>query len=187
MSRMSFLPEKFSGTEERPRGLFPADHGTPLVIILRQIPIGMDLICIKITEQRLGSGAHAHALLQRLQPSVGYPRNLRRKAFHMILLLLEQALRDEHGQIHILHACLLEPPVQLLLDIFPDRITGRFNDHAAFYACVINQFRFLHHVRIPLGEIRIHGGDALHQLLVFCHIRQFSFYKSYAVLYWFSL
>ena len=170
MGRVAFLPEKFPGAQEGSCGLLPAHDGAPLIVVLRQIPVGMDLIGIEITEQRLRSRTHAHALLQRLQSSVRHPCHLRRKSLHMVFLLLKQALRDKHGQIYVLHPGFLKSPVQLLLDIFPDGIACRLDDHTALYTRIIDQFRFLHHICIPLGKVHIHGGDALHQLLFFCHI-----------------
>ena len=156
---MALLPQELSGTQERTGGLLPANNGTPLVVYLRQVTVGLDEIFVKITEQRLRSRTDTQALLQILQAALGHPGNLRCKTFYVILLFFQQALRDEHGHVYILYPCLLEPTVQLLLNIFPDGITGGFDDHAAFYAGIIGQLGLLYHVRIPLCEIHIHGCD----------------------------
>ena len=74
----------------------------------------------------------------------------------MILFLLEKTLRNKHRHVYIFHANLFKSSVQFLLDILPDRITGRFDDHTALYAGIVDEFRFLHHIGIPLGEVHIH-------------------------------
>ena len=167
---MSLLPQEFPGTQERTCRLFPAHHGTPLIIYLRQIPVGMHIICIKVTEQRLRSRPYAKTLLQRLQTAVSHPRHLRRKAFHMILLLLKQTLRNKHRKVYILHSRFLKSPVKLILDIFPDCIACGFDYHTSFYARVVNQLCLLHHIRIPLGEIFFHRSNRFYKFFVVCHL-----------------
>ena len=53
MCGMSFLPQELSGTQERSGLLLPTYHGTPLIVYLRQVSVGMDVILIEITEQGL--------------------------------------------------------------------------------------------------------------------------------------
>ena len=98
-----------------------------------------------------------------------HPCNLRRKAFYMILLLLKKAFRNKYRHIYVLHACFLKSAVQLLLDILPDRIARRLDYHTALYACIIAEFCFLYHIRIPLGEIHVHGCDGFYHFFVVCH------------------
>ena len=128
----------------------------------------MNVILVKITEQGLRSGAHTHPLLKGLQPSVGHPGHLRRKAFHMILLLLEQGFGNEHGKVHVLHPGLLETGIQLLLDQLPDPIPRRLDHHTPLYGSIVDQLCLLHHIRVPLGKIHVHGCDLFHHLFV-CH------------------
>ena len=165
---VSLLPEKLSGAKEGSRFLFPAYHRTPLVIHLRQVAVGVDIVLIKIAEKRLRCGPHAQTLLQFRQTAVRHPGHLRCKTLHVILLFLKKALRDEHGHINIFYARLLEPLVQLLLDQLPDRVAVGFNRHTSLHARVLDQLRLLHHVGVPLGEILIHGCDRFYQFL-FCH------------------
>ena len=162
MGRVSLLPQKFAAPQERTRRLLPAHHGAPLVIYLRQIPVGLHFILIKIAEKRLRGRAHAQSLLQRLESAVCHPRNLRRKALNVILLLFQKAFRYEHRHVHILHARLLERRVELLLDLLPDRIARGLDDHTALHTRVVAQLRLLHHVCVPLREILLHRGDRLH-------------------------
>ena len=156
MRSMSFLPQELSGAQERSCRLLPSHNGAPLIVDFRKITIGMNIILIEIAEQRLRSRTHAHALLQLLQSAMCYPCNLRRKALYVILFLLKQALRNQHRKVYILHARLFETAVQLMLNVLPDCIACRFDDHAALYACVITQLCFFYNVRIPLREILVH-------------------------------
>ena len=169
MGRMSLLPQKFSGTEERTGGFFPAHNRTPLIIYLGKISVGLDIFLIKITEQRLRGRTHAETFLKRFQTAVCHPGNLRRESFHMILLFLKKRFRNKHGHVHVLHACFFEFPVKLMLDIFPEGISRRFDDHTSFYAGIPAQLGFFYHVGIPLGEILLHGSNRFNQFLFFCH------------------
>ena len=97
----------------------------------------------------------------------------------MILLLVQQRLRNEHGKIYILYSYCFESCIQLLLDQFPDRIACGLNYHTSFYAGVITQLCFLHYIGIPLGEIFFHGSDRFYHFLV-CHfLSPFLFLKLY--------
>ena len=134
VDRVALLPEELSGTEERSRRLLPSQHGAPLVPYLRQVAVGLHGLAPHITEQRLGCGADAETLLQRLHTAVGYPCHLRREAFDVVLLFLEQALRDQHREIYIFHACIFKPFVKIRLDILPQGISVWQVVQASFYA-----------------------------------------------------
>ena len=86
----------------------------------------------------------------------------------MILLLVQQGLRNEHGKVYILYSYCFESCIQLLLDQLPDRIARGLDHHTSFYASVITQLCFLHYIGIPLGEIFFHGSDRFYHFLV-CH------------------
>ena len=170
MCGMSFLPQEFSGTQERTGCLLPAHNGTPLVIYFRQISVGLDLFCIEITEQGLGSRTDAQTLLQRFESAVCYPCNFRCKSFYVVFFFLQKAFRNQHWHIHIFYACFFESSVKFMLDIFPDRITRRFDRHTSFYTGVINQICFFYYIGIPLCEILFHGSDRFYHFFVFCHL-----------------
>ena len=91
------------------------------------------------------------------------------KSFHMILFLLKQTLRDQHWQIYILYPCLFESPVQFMLNIFPDCITSRLDNHTSLYTCIISQFSFFYNVCIPLCKILFHRSNGFHKFLFLCH------------------
>ena len=152
--------------QEGAAGLLPAQDRAPLVVQLGQVPVGVDNVFIVLTEQGFRGGTDAVALLQLLAAAVGDPGALRGKALHMVLLLLEQGLGDQHGQIHVLVAGLLEPTVHLPLDVLPDGIAIGAVDEHALDGGVVDQFRLLAHVGVPLGEVHLHVGDLLHLLLL---------------------
>ena len=163
---MALLPQELPVAQEGAAGLFPAQDRAPLVVQLGQVPVGVDNVFIVLTEQGLRGGTDAVALLQLLAAAVGDPGALRGKALHMVLLLLEQGLGDQHGQIHVLVAGLLEPTVHLPLDVLPDGIAIGAVDEHALDGGVVDQLRLLAHVGVPLGEVHLHVGDLLHLLLL---------------------
>ena len=87
----------------------------------------------------------------------------------MVLLLVEKALRDEHRHVDVLVSGLLEVAVEKALDVFPDRVAVRADDHTALDARIADQFGFFTDVRIPLGKIDIHGSDIFHHLFLLRH------------------
>ena len=121
---MAFLPPEFGRAQERTGRLLPADHGAPLVVKLRQVAVGFHRVAEQFAEQRFGGRAHAEPLRQLLVSAHGDPGHLGGKAFHVILFLLQQAFGDEQRQSHVLHAGRLEAGVQLVHDVFPDRVAG---------------------------------------------------------------
>ena len=134
-------------------------------------------ICVMLAEQGLGGGADAVALLQLVGPAAGHPGALRGKALHVVLLLLKQGLGDEHGQVHVLMAGLLELRVQDVLDVFPDGVAIGPVDEHALDAGIVDELGLFAHVGEPLGEVHLHVGDLLHLLLVLCHSHSQSFTK----------
>ena len=169
MCRMAFLPQKLSGTQKRTGFFFPANNVTPLIIYLRKVSVGLDIIFIKITEQCLRSRANAQTLLKLLQTTIGYPCNLGRESLYMILFFFQKALRNEHGHIYILSPCRFKSLVELLLDQLPNRIAGWFDRHTALYAGIADQLCLQNHIGIPLGKIGIHGCDRFYHFFVVCH------------------
>ena len=97
-----------------------------------------------------------------------HPCYLRRKSFHMILLFLQKAFRNQQGHINIFNALFFEFLVQNILNIFPDGIpVGAVNKHA-LDGRIVDQLCLGAHIGKPLGEIDLHIGDLLH-LFLFCH------------------
>ena len=141
---------------------YTPQHAAPLVVQLGQVPVGVDDIFVVLTEERLAGGTNAVALLQRLAAAGGDPGALRREALHMILLLLQQALRDEHGKVYVLVAGGFKLPVQLVLHVLPDGVAVGAVDEHSLDAGVVDQLRFSAHVCEPLCKVYISGGDSVY-------------------------
>ena len=122
-----------------------------------------------IAEQRLRGGTHAEPLLELLGAAHSDPGHLGGKALDVILLLLQEALRDEQRHRHILMPQLLEAGVEEMGDVLPNGVAVRLNDHAAAHAGIIHQLRFFHDVGVPLGEILLHGSDGFDHFFLFSH------------------
>ena len=155
--------------QEGAAGLLPAQDAAPLVVELGQVPVGVDDVLVVLAEQGLAGGADAVALLQLLTAAAGDPGALGGEALHVVLLLLQQALGDEHGHGHILVSGGLELPVQLPLHVLPDgEAVGAVDEHT-LDAGVVDELRLFAHVGEPLGEVHVPGGDGVHLSLILCH------------------
>ena len=162
MCCMSLLPQELSGTKERTCCLLPADNGTPLIVYLWKVSVGLDLFLVEIAEQSLRSRAHAKSLLKRIKAAMSHPCNLRSKTFYMILLFIKKRLRDKDRHVNVLYTSLFKSAVKLMLDILPDRITCRFDRHTALNTCIATKLSLLNNVCIPLSKILIHRCDGLY-------------------------
>ena len=165
---MTFLPQEFTVAQERTAGLFPTQNAAPLIEHHRQIPVGLNGIFEILTEKGLGGRTNAVALLQLFAAAIGNPSALGSKAFHMILFLLQKALRNQHGHIHILGAGLLKLRVHNPLDVFPNRIAVRPVDKHTLNGGIVDQLCLFAHIGKPLGKVYLHIGDLFH-FLIFCH------------------
>ena len=134
MHGVSLLPEEFGGAQKRTGGFFPPDHIDPLVIELGKVSVGMNDVLEVLAEQRFGGGTHAQPFRQLVLSAHCDPGALRRKALHMILLLLQKTFGNEHGHIDILVSQSLEPGVQVPLNVFPNGISVGTDDHTALHA-----------------------------------------------------
>ena len=122
-----------------------------------------------VAEHGLGRGAERQTLLQLFAAAVGDPRHLRRKALHQLALFFQQALRDQHGHRHIDVTGLFELGVHVFLDVLPNGVAIRAQDQKALDAGVVHQLRLQANIRIPLGEILLHGSDRFHISLILSH------------------
>ena len=166
---VALLPPELTAAQEWTSGLFPAHDRAPLVVQLGQVAPGTDDLCVMLAEQGLRGRAHAQALLQLFRAAMGHPRNLRREALDVVLLLLQQAFRDENRHCHVLVAGLLEHAVQHMLDVLPQRLRVRAHDDAAFDRGIVDHLRLFYDVRVPLGKIHVHGRDLTDQFFLICH------------------
>ena len=166
---VALLPPELTAAQEWTSGLFPAHDRAPLVVQLGQVAPGTDDLCVMLAEQGLRGRAHAQALLQLLRAAVGHPRDLGRKALDVVLLLLQQALRDEDRHGDVLMPGRLEHAVQHMLDVLPQRLRVRPHDHAALDRGIVDHLGLFDDVRIPLRKVHIHGRDLADQLFLICH------------------
>ena len=139
MGGMPLLPEKFAGAKKRPRRLFPAHNVAPLIDFKRQIAVGLYPFGIHRPENRLGSGTDRQRLGKLFSARDGHHGDLGGKPFDVFRLLGEKAHGDQQGKIGVFHALRLKPPVELPLNIFPDRIPVGTDDHRALDGAVIDQ------------------------------------------------
>ena len=168
---VTFLPQEFTGAQERTGGLFPTDHAAPLVVQLWQVAIGFDDIFVVVAEQGLGGWTDAQAFLQLFGAAVGDPCYFGSKTFYMVLFLLEQAFRDEQRHCHVLVTGLFKFRIQDALDVFPDCIAVWTDDHTAFDRRIVAQFCFFDDVGIPFCKVDVHRGDVIDHLFIVCHCR----------------
>ena len=174
-----FLPQKLPVAQEGATGFLPAQHAAPLVILHGQVTVGLNHLGEVVAEQRLGSGTDAVALLQLLVAAHGHPGALGSEALHMVFLLLQQALRNQHGHIHILNAHLFKFCIHNMLHILPDGITIGAINKDALHGSVVNQLRLLAHVGEPLGKIHLHVGNLLN-LFIFGHFLSSRYCKTHS-------
>ena len=74
-----------------------------------------------------------------------------------MLLLVDEAARNEHRERHVLMAGGLEAAVERLLDVFPQRPAVGPHDHAAADRRIIGELRLDDQLVVPLGKILCAG------------------------------
>ena len=166
---VAFLPQELTAAQERTGGLFPTDNAAPLVVQLGQVAPRVDDVGEMLAEQRLRGGTHAHTLFQLFAAAHGDPSHLGCKAFYVVLFLLQQALGDEHGQIHVLMAGLFDHAVKNVLDVLPNAVGVWTKDHTAANAGIVYQLGLFHDVGVPLRKVHIHRCDGANRLFFFRH------------------
>ena len=80
-------------------------------------------------------------------------RQLGGEALDVLGLLVQQLLGDEQGEVDVLVARRLETIVQCLLDVLPDRIAVRLDDHRALGQTVLGHAGLLDDLLVPGGEV----------------------------------
>ena len=119
-----------------------------------------------LAEENLTRRAYAQALTQLLAAAFRYPGHFRRKALYVVFFLLQEGFRDEQRHVNVLVTRRLKAIVQFMLNVFPDRVAVRLDDHAAFYAGVIHQLGFFNNIGVPFGKVNVHGSDVVDHLLL---------------------
>ena len=119
-----------------------------------------------------GAGRSAGLCRIGLQPMVRDDRALLGEALDVLGLLLQEAHRDEQREVRVLVAGGLEHRVEPPLDVLPDGVAPRLDDHAAADVGVLGQVGGLDHLLVPLGVVffagRRDGGLGGHGRTVGC-------------------
>jgi len=135
--------------------VFPAENVGPLVDQHRQIPIALDPLAVHVPDDRLGGGAEGQPLLQLFTAGLGHPGQFGVEAFHVVLFLLEKALRHQHREIGVAVPRFLEALVEAGLDPLPEFVAVRLEHDATANRGVIHQVGLSDGVDVPPGKI--HG------------------------------
>ena len=109
-----------------------------------------------LTEKSLGCRTNAKPVLELFVSAVSYPRNFRRKAFNVVFFFLQKALGDKHRHADILVTQCLETSVKVFLNVLPDSVAIRSDDHTALYAGVLDKLCFLADVGVPFCKVFVH-------------------------------
>ena len=165
---MSLLPEKLSRTQERARRFFPADNAAPLVVKFRKVSVRMDYMRIMLAEKRFRSRSDAKFFLKFFASSVSHPCDFGSKTLNVVFFLLKKTLGNEHRHINVFMPRSFESRIEILLNIFPDRITVRSEYDASLDGRIVHEFRFKDDVRIPFSKIFVHRRYVFYKFFSHC-------------------
>src|SRR5579863_9681723 len=90
-----------------------------------------------VVDDGLAGGTNNQRLLQQLAAAMRDDRDLRREAFDMLRFLLKKAFRDEKREVGVARAGLLDAPIELVAQQFPDAEAIGTKDHAAAHRRII--------------------------------------------------
>ena len=168
---MPFLPEELGGAEEEAGAHLPAHDVAPLVDQDGQVAIALDPLRVHGADDGLGRRSDDERLLEhglgigderavrRMdEPVVCDDRALLREALHVFGLLLQEGLGDEQREVGIAVARLLEHGVEVALDVLPDRVAPRLDDHAPTDGRVLGEVGGADDLLVPLRVVFVAGG-----------------------------
>ena len=89
---------------------------------------------------------------------VGDDGAFRGEALRVFCFLLKIAQWDQQREVGVHMACLLKFHIKLALDVLPEAVTPRFDDHAAAHLGVLRHVGGADHLLIPLGKIFVAAG-----------------------------
>ena len=96
-----FLPQELGRAKERPRHLLPADDVRPLIDQDGQVAPRLNPLRVQRADDHFGRRPDDERLGELLIAAARHPRDLRRKAFDVLLLLHQQAGRDEEREVRV--------------------------------------------------------------------------------------
>jgi hypothetical protein len=100
----------------------PSHNVCPLVKAQGKISMRVDPLSIAGIHDGLTGRSDGNWLLEISLSRLGDPGDLRGETLNVILLLAKGSLRDEHGEIAVLHSVLLEAGVEETLNTFPNEV-----------------------------------------------------------------
>ena len=140
---MPFLPKKFRTSKENPSSHLPSYHICPLIYEQWQITMWLDPISITISDNRFWSRSNNQLFLQfciRIHDNtfpifvifesiMSYYRTFFGKSIYMVRFFTKKRFWDKKREIGILMSSCLKHRIKHISNIFPDRVSIRFNHH----------------------------------------------------------
>ncbi|KAI3476391.1 hypothetical protein L1887_62043 [Cichorium endivia] len=159
---VALLPEELARAEEGLRVLeLPAHDAVPLVELERQVAVALDPLCVVGVHDGLGGGTDGDGTLEVAVAGLCDPSDLGGEALDVVLLALEHVCGDEHGEVAVLDADLLDLCVEEVLDGLPDKVGPGLEDVAARDVVVVEHVTLAQHLCVPLWEVAsLADGDA---------------------------
>ena len=154
------LPEELAGAQEQPGPQLPPHDVGPLVEQQRQVPVALHPLRHVLADHGLAGGPHDDRLLQLLAAAVRHDRQLGAEPLDVRGLPREVVLGDEQREVGVLRAGRLDPPVDVGLDVLPDRVAVREDHHGAAHRPVVGELGGGEHVLVPTGEVGLPGQHA---------------------------
>ena len=153
MRRVAFLPQKLCRPQERARDLLPAHDVRPLVDEHGQIAPRLDPLGVERADDRFRRRPDNERLGELFVTALGHPGDLRRKALDVLLLLHQEARRNEERKVRVDVSRRFDAAIEPLLNQLPDGIAVRTNRHASLDLGVIGELGAPHDIEIPAGKV----------------------------------
>ena len=102
MRGVAFLPQEFGGAQEHARAQLPADDVGPLVHQHGQIAPALNPLGEEVADDGFRRGPDDVGLFERLAAGDGDHGQLRREAFHVLGFFLQETLRNQQREVHVL-------------------------------------------------------------------------------------
>ena len=176
MDGVAFLPEELGGAKEEARAHFPADDVSPLVDEDREVAIRLHPLRVSFANDGLRGRSDDERLLELarrdefairagFEARVGDDGTFLGEAIDVRGFLLNVANRNEEREVGVHMAGLLEHRVEVALDVLPEGVAPRLDDHAAADGAILGQVGVLDDLEVPLrvvfGAGRRDGGLGL--------------------------
>ena len=166
---VTFLPEEFGSAEERAGGFFPAHDVSPLIDQHGKVAVGLHPLGVHLADNRFAGRADNEFFRERNVADVRDERDFGSKALDVLGFFHKITVRYQHGEVSVGVTGRLKASVHFALDIFPDSVAVRANDHRTLDRTVVDEFGFEHYVGVPLREIFFDIGNFLNKLFFLSH------------------